>query len=129
MSETESKGKKILIIDDSELTLELVKKTLSAAGYEVYAASELVEFDMLLGKVRPDLVIVDIQMPEITGDTICKVLKEKYSDIRVVLFSGLSDDELKLLSERVGADGYISKKHGLKELSDLVMMVIEEVLL
>jgi hypothetical protein len=59
-----------------ELTLELVKKTLAAAGYEVYAASELVEFDTLLGKVKPDLVIVDIQMPDITGDTIAKLLRK-----------------------------------------------------
>lgn len=122
--------KKILIIDDSELTLHLVDKTLSKAGFQVATASNLVEFDRILKENRPDLIITDIKMPEISGDNICEVLKKDYNtgDIPIVFFSSLSDDELRTLAEKSGADGFISKVHGLTELEDMIRQVVEGIL-
>lgn len=122
--------KKILIIDDSELTLHLVQKTLNKAGFEVFTTSSILEFDKIVKESRPDLIITDIKMPEISGDNICEVLKRDYNtgDIPIVFFSSLSDDELKALAEKSGADGYISKEHGLDELESMIKQVVEGIL-
>ncbi len=122
--------KRILIIDDSELTLHLVHKTLTKAGFEVFTTGDLLEFDRLVKEKKPDLIITDIKMPEISGDNICEVLKRDYNtgDIPIVFFSSLSDDELKVLAEKSGADGFISKEHGLEELESMIRNVVEGIL-
>jgi len=122
--------KKILVIDDSELTLHLVNKSLTKAGFQVFTTDNLVEFDRLLKEQKPDLIITDIKMPDISGDNICEVLKRDYEtgEIPIVFFSSLNDDELRVLAEKSGADGFISKEHGLEELENMIRQVVEGIL-
>lgn len=116
------KQRKILLIDDSEITLAMEKAVLEARGYEVQATPTLVEFEKVLKDWRPDLILSDIHMPEANGTDICRVLKNQYGtqDIPIVLFSSLSDEELGKLAEQVGADGYLSKANGLEALGEKV---------
>ena len=88
--------RKILIIDDSEITLAMEKSVLEARGYEVQAAATLQEFEKLLKAFRPHLILTDIHMPEAKGTDICRTLKNEYGtqDIPIVLFSSLNDEEL-----------------------------------
>ena len=123
-------AKKILIIDDSEITLAMEKATLEARGYEVQAASTLVEFEKLLKGFRPDLILTDLHMPEAKGTDICRTLKNEYDtqDIPIVLFSSLDDEELGKLAEQVGADGYLSKANGLDALGEKVDELVNSIL-
>ncbi|HZN93461.1 MAG TPA: response regulator, partial [Myxococcales bacterium] len=102
--------RKILLIDDSEITLALEKSVLESRGYDVRATSTLIEFEKTLQTWKPHLILTDIHMPEATGADICRTLKNEYGtqDIPIVLFSSLPDDELSRLAEQVGADGYLS---------------------
>ncbi|HEY0094026.1 MAG TPA: response regulator, partial [Archangium sp.] len=59
--------RKILLIDDSEITLAMEKAVLEARGYEVVATSTLMEFEKTLQSWRPDLILTDIHMPEAKG--------------------------------------------------------------
>lgn len=122
--------KSLLLIDDSEITLQMEKAVLEAKGYVVRAASTLMEFERMLGEARPDLILTDIHMPEATGADICRTLKNEYhtQDIPIVLFSSLNDDELAKLAEQVGADGYLSKAHGLDALGDKVDELVSAIL-
>ncbi len=122
--------RRILLIDDSEITLELEKSTLEARGYEVCATSSLVAFERLLHEFKPDLILTDIHMPEVQGTDICRTLKSEYNtqDIPIVLFSSLQDAELELLAEQVGADGFLSKAHGLDALGEKVDELVESIL-
>ena len=122
--------KKILIIDDSEIILKLTQATLNKAGYKVFTTTSLVEFDKLIKETPPDLIIIDIKMPEIQGDQICQVLRKDMttSHIPIVFFSSLKDEELKVLAEKSGADGYISKEHGLDELAEMIEQVVNGIL-
>lgn len=124
------KQKSLLLIDDSEITLQMEKAVLEAKGYLVRAASTLMEFERMLGESRPDLILTDIHMPEATGADICRTLKNEYNtqDIPIVLFSSLNDDELAKLAEQVGADGYLSKAHGLDALGDKVDELVNAIL-
>ena len=123
-------AKRILLIDDSEITLEMEKALLEARGYDVRAASTLVVFEQLLKDFKPDLILTDIHMPEAKGTDICRTLKNEYGtqDIPIVLFSSLNDAELSKLAEQVGADGYLSKAHGLDVLAEKVDELVESIL-
>jgi CheY-like chemotaxis protein len=128
--ETPVEKKRILLIDDSEITLQMEKAVLESKGYEVRATSTLMEFERMLAQFKPDLILTDIHMPEATGADICRTLKNEYNtqDIPIVLFSSLNDDELSKLAEQVGADGYLSKSHGLDALGEKVDELVESIL-
>jgi DNA-binding response OmpR family regulator len=120
---------KILILDDSEIVLNMASLALSDAGYEVFTASSLPEFDKILEEQSPDLILTDIKMPEISGDNVCRVLKAKFDThmIPIVLFSTLGEEELSQLAERSGADGYVCKSQGMEEIVKRVQELTEEI--
>ena len=122
--------RKILIIDDSEITLAMEKSVLEARGYEVEAASTLQQFEALLKTFRPNLILTDIHMPEAKGTDICRTLKNEYgtADIPIVLFSSLNDEELEKLAEQVGADGFLSKANGLEALGEKVDELVSSII-
>jgi CheY-like chemotaxis protein len=123
-------SKKILLIDDSEITLTMEKAVLEARGYAVEATSDLLDFERTLESWKPDLILADIHMPGIKGTDLCRTLKNEYGtrDIPIVLFSTLPDDELAKLAEQVGADGWISKANGLEALGEKVDELVQSIL-
>ena len=122
--------KRVLLIDDSEITLAMEKSVLEARGYEVEAANTLVQFETLLGTFKPDVILTDIHMPEAKGTDICRTLKNEYKtqDIPIVLFSSLADDELSKLAAQVGADGFLSKANGLEALGEKIDELVSQIL-
>ncbi len=122
--------KKILLIDDSEITLTMEKAVLEARGYEVRATSDLLDFEKTLQSWKPDLILTDIHMPGIKGTDLCRTLKNAYGtqDIPIVLFSTLPDEELAKLAEQAGADGSISKANGLEALGEKVDDLVQSIL-
>ena len=127
---TRVEKRRILLIDDSEITLQMEKAVLEERGYEVAGAATLMEFERLLGEFKPNLILTDIHMPEATGADICRTLKNEYNtqDIPIVLFSSLNDDELEKLAGQVGADGFLSKSHGLEALGEKVDELVESII-
>ena len=83
--------KKILVVDDEEQMLDLITAFLSQAGYEVTAAVDGETALALAGKVLPDLILMDIQLPKIDGWLVCHRLKidENLKKIPIILFSGM----------------------------------------
>ena len=122
--------RKILLIDDSEITLALEKSVLEARGYDVRATSTLVEFEKTLQAWKPHVILTDIHMPEATGADICRTLKNEYGtqDIPIVLFSSLPDEELSRLAEQVGADGYLSKANGLDAMGEKIDELVDSII-
>ncbi len=106
-------GKKILVIDDSELVLAMASDALKGAGYEVFTATNGIEANSFIFSTtsRPDLIIMDIMMPLLDGNKKAKILKEKdfSKDIPIMFISSKSEAELEKLVEESGADGYITK--------------------
>jgi len=124
------KKRKILLIDDSEITLALEKSVLESRGYDVRATSTLMEFEKTLQAWKPHLILTDIHMPEATGADICRTLKNEYNtqDIPIILFSSLPDDELSKLAEQVGADGSLSKVNGLEAMGEKIDELVQSIL-
>jgi CheY-like chemotaxis protein len=122
--------RRILLIDDSEITLAMEKAVLEARGYDVRATSTLIEFEKMLADFKPHVILTDIHMPEAKGTDICRTLKNEYGtqDIPIVLFSSLRDDELEALATQVGADGYLSKSHGVEALGEKVDELFDSII-
>jgi CheY-like chemotaxis protein len=122
--------KKILLIDDSEITLAMEKAALEARGYEVRATSTLMEFEKVLQSWKPDVILTDIHMPEAKGTDICLTLKNEYgtANIPIILFSSLNDEELGKLAEQVGADGFLSKANGLDAMGEKIDELVESII-
>ncbi len=117
--------KKILVLDDSRTALEIARRALEA-HYEVYTAPSLQDFEYKYPKVEPDGILVDINMPEIFGDDVCRVLKECYgfTGVPILLFSDVNEEELKRRAEEACANGYISKGWGAQRLLDVVTQAV-----
>lgn len=103
--------KRILLVDDEEAMVEMVKMRLEAAGYEVIPAYDGQEALDKARKEKLDLIILDIMLPKIDGYKVCRILKfdEKYKQIPVVMFTARAQEADKQTGQQVGADAYITK--------------------
>lgn len=121
---------RVLVLDDSEIVLNMMALTLAEAGFEPFSANSLIEFEQLLTSADPHIVLTDIQMPDITGDDVCRVLKAKMDThlVPVILFSTIDEQELAELAERSGADGYVSKNAGPNEIVRVINELTEEII-
>ena len=122
--------KKILLLDDSVITLEMEKAVLEERGYEVAVASNLIEFQAALDAFQPEVILTDLMMPDISGKDIVRVLKQDFHTERIpiVLFSSKPDEELAEIAEQAGADGYLSKSNGIEKLGDMVDEMVDSIL-
>jgi DNA-binding NtrC family response regulator len=103
--------KKIILLDDSAIVREMTSATLEDAGYEVIALDNQFSFSVVLGREKPDLVLVDVGMPALQGDTLVKITNG-YKGLHkcpMVLFSDRSENELSILANSCGAAGFIRK--------------------
>lgn len=117
-------AKKILIVDDDPLLREMLSTRLKAEGYDVIQAGDGAEGLEKAKKEKPDLIILDVALPQMNGYEVCGTLKSEpeYSKIPVILFSAKEDIQL---AEKVGADAYIIKPFGSKVLLKKVKELIE----
>ena len=109
---------RILVVDDNHDTCELLARILRRAGHE--ASCETSPRDALahLGSNTPDLVILDVMMPEMTGLEVLKALRKepRTARVAVVVFTALSDDRTREEARRLGASGYVVKGTGWPDL-------------
>jgi DNA-binding response OmpR family regulator len=109
--------RKILLIDDSPLIVAVTKAALEKAGYAVATAMTLEAFEEERRREPPDLIILDIQMPEIFGDDLANTLRGAYGETApIVLLSSLDEEELATRAEEANARGWVSKRAGLDAL-------------
>lgn len=105
-------GKKVVIIDDCQLTLAVARDMLEADGFQVSTASATLEASPLIfNSYPPDLVMVDVEMPLLNGQQTVGFLKSRASSkgIAVLMISAKSRDELSVISREAGADGFVCK--------------------
>ncbi len=109
--QAESPMKKILIVEDNDLNLKLFRDLLEAHGFETYETKDGSAAYGMTQQVHPDLILMDIQLPEISGLDITKRIKADKSlcDIPIIAVTAFAmrDDEEKIL--RAGCQAYISK--------------------
>ena len=121
--------RRILLIDDSELILAAEKLVLTEAGFDVRAVSSLRQFVNAVIDWQPHLIVTDLYMPDMKGDELCKWLRRQDQTMRtpIVICSSATDAELAKIAKDVGADGYVSKNHGLHALPARLRTLCEEI--
>jgi CheY-like chemotaxis protein len=107
--------RKVLIVDDSSLNASVVCDALERAGFTTNHVEDAENAVAAIARFAPDVVLIDVQMPDTTPVDLCARLRKATSEkLQLVLFSGLSDEELVELQREAGADGFVSKEHGLE---------------
>lgn len=108
-----SRKKRILIVDDSETTVLLLEAELQGKGFEVHTATNAEKATKIILKkqTRPDLVLLDVKMPYVSGEQFCRFIKQNslFKGIKVLLCSGIEEKELQRICREAGADGYVAK--------------------
>jgi len=107
----EKETKRILIIEDTEDVVMLVKMYLEGHHYEVLTAYDGQEGLEKAKTEKPDLIVLDLMLPKMNGYKVCGLLKNdaRYTKIPVILFTAKAQEKDKKLGEEVGADAYITK--------------------
>jgi DNA-binding response OmpR family regulator len=104
---------RILIVDDSEMTARIIEADLVAKGFEVHVADSAEKATKIILKkqTRPDLVLLDVRMPNVDGEQFCRFIKGNslFAGIKVLLCSGENVEELQRICREAGADGYVAK--------------------
>lgn len=116
-------GKKVLVVDDDVKTVELVRLYLDRDGYQVLTAYDGVEALRLARESRPDLIVLDLMLPDIDGLEVCRTLRHE-SAVPVIMLTARTTDQDKLTGLDLGADDYVTKPFSPKELAARVRAVL-----
>jgi DNA-binding response OmpR family regulator len=112
------RAKTILLVDDSELLLEVARYRLEQSGFAVLTASDVPTLRRLMEESPPDLIVRDVEMPEISPDELEKALAAARAPIW--LYSALEESTLAARATAPGVSGYVSKNDGLEKLVERV---------
>jgi DNA-binding response OmpR family regulator len=107
---------KVLVAEDDLNILNGINEILEGEGYRVLSAKQGKEALALFQKEAPDFVILDIMMPELNGYDVCRELRKTDKTTPIVFLSAKSEEIDKVLGLELGADDYIMKPFGVKEL-------------
>ena len=126
MNNNQTRRKKVLLVDDVELFLQLQISYLGNRRFDIHTARSGSEALQMIQEVKPDLVLLDMFMPDMTGDAVCQKLKSdpETSSIPVVIISSGGRGDSRRRVEAAGCDGLIYKPVR----KDLLISVVEKCL-
>lgn len=119
-------GKTILVVDDEENILELIRYNLVKSGYHVLLASQGSEAMQVLEENSVDLMVLDLMLPDTDGIEICKSMRssEKYSHLPIIMLTAKGEEIDRIVGLELGADDYMTKPFSVKELAARVKSVL-----
>ncbi|NQV02060.1 MAG: sigma-54-dependent Fis family transcriptional regulator, partial [Bacteroidia bacterium] len=121
-----SKNKKqLLVVDDTIITLEILKRNLEANGYQVFTAQNVAEALNILEVKKIDLVITDYKMPNVTGLDLIKHVRENYKNTEVMMITGYASIEGAVHAIKAGAEEYLAKPFTDEELFTAVKKALD----
>jgi DNA-binding response OmpR family regulator len=104
---------------------DLVRMTLEESGYDVVAIESAFGFNNTLRRESPDLALVDVSMPGLTGDKLAEIAVTRGAGCPIVLFSDRSETELTTMARTSGAAGWIRKTGDMKKLVTMVQRFLK----
>ncbi len=121
--------KKILVVEDEKMLADMYRERFQQEGYEIHAAIDAEGGIEILQEVRPDLVVLDILLPQGSGIDFLKNMKEikEVASIPVIAFSNYDDTDTKNEARELGAKEYLIKtNHTPREILDKIKYYLEE---
>jgi len=115
--------KKILVVDDEKKIVDILKAYLERDGYQVRTAHDGRSALELARSNLPDLIILDLMLPEVSGWDVCRELR-KESDVPIIMLTARDDTTDKIIGLELGADDYVTKPFDPKEIISRVRAVL-----
>ncbi len=119
-------SKKILVIEDDSEIVEICRDYLKVAGYTVTIAEDGAKGIAIARREKPDLIVLDIMLPEINGLDVCRTLRRE-SDVPIIMLTARVEEADKLIGLELGADDYITKPFSARELVARVRVVLRRI--
>ena len=113
----------ILVVDDDKKIVDLVSLYLKRDGYSVLAAYDGQEALDTARRKQPDLIVLDLLLPELDGTDVCRLLRAE-SSVPIIMLTARSTDDDKLLGLDIGADDYLTKPFNPRELVARIRAVL-----
>jgi len=119
---------KVLIVDDDPMVLQLYGQTLAKQHYEVITADSGPEALVMVLQEEPDVVLLDIQMPNVDGFEVCRQLRggPRTADIPILMLTSLSGVSARRKAFEIGADDFVTKGEPLEHLDGRIKMMIKQ---
>ena len=114
---------KILVVDDDRKIVELITLYLKKDGYHVLAAYDGQQAIELARRKQPDLIVLDLMLPQVDGTDVCRILRAE-SKVPIIMLTGRSTDDDKLEGLDLGADDYVTKPFNPRELLARIRAVL-----
>ncbi|MDD2378051.1 MAG: response regulator transcription factor [Bacilli bacterium] len=111
----QNENKKILVVDDEKAIVEVIKAYLEKEKFKVIVAYDGETALSLFEKEKPDLIVLDLMLPIISGEVICETIR-KHSKVPIIMLSAKINEESKLNGFSLGTDDYMTKPFSPKEL-------------
>lgn len=115
--------KKILVVEDETKIAEIVKVYLEKADYAVFLAEDGEQGLSLFYKIKPDLILLDLMLPKISGENVCKTIRQ-ISRVPIIMLTAKSNEDDTLSGFSIGADDYVRKPFSPRELLARVHSVL-----
>jgi len=111
----EATNDKILIVEDDRNLLDTLKYNLRKEGYEVISAVDGAEALDVARRQKPDLIILDIMLPKLSGFEVCRILRKEMI-VPILMLTAKTEETDKIVGLEIGADDYMTKPFSLREL-------------
>lgn len=124
----ESGKRKVLVVDDDEELVELIKDVLEKDGrFEVRSANNGFEAGMLVKEYRPDLIVLDIMLPDINGKEVCQRVRadKTMEPVKIICISGMVEEDKVAELKAAGADDFLHKPFEIEKLVERICRLLE----
>jgi DNA-binding response OmpR family regulator len=116
-------NKKIVVVDDDPSVQEVVRAYLEKDGYLVYVAGKAAEGIALAERVKPGLIVLDLMLPDRTGEDVCREIRER-SDVPILMLTAKAAEDERVNGLAIGADDYVTKPFSPRELVGRVRAIL-----
>ncbi|MET1231443.1 MAG: response regulator transcription factor [Candidatus Limnocylindrales bacterium] len=116
-------ARKILVVDDEPTILETLAWNLERDGYEVVTAADGAEALTVFRAARPDLIVLDLMLPELSGTDVCRIIRRE-SQVPILMLTARDAEIDKVVGLELGADDYVTKPFSLPELQARVRALL-----
>jgi DNA-binding response OmpR family regulator len=117
---------KILVVEDEPALVDTLEYSLSRQGYDVSVATDGVKALAMARQTQPDLVVLDVMLPQLDGYEVCRILRQEIS-APIIMLTARADEVDKVVGLEVGADDYLTKPFSMRELIARVKALLRRV--
>jgi len=113
----------VLVIDDEESIQKLLNAALERDGYRIVGARDATDGLIAFEREQPDVILLDVMLPDLSGREVCRRIRAS-SGVPIIMLSALDEEVDKVVGLELGADDYITKPFGMRELRSRVRAVL-----